>query len=107
MILNLRTLTTSLVIMLSLGASAHTAQASSSSLSLPLQGTSSQPQDLTLEPAFWWAGMHNPELQLILYSRELPSLPQQLKVDIQGQGINCNSGLCIPAHQKAGSSLRS
>lgn len=91
MILNLRTLTTSLVIMLSLGASANTAQASSSSLSLPLQGTSSQPQDLTLEPAFWWAGMHNPELQLILYSRDFPSLPQQLKVDIQGQGITLKS----------------
>ncbi|WP_413485046.1 glycoside hydrolase family 13 protein [Shewanella baltica] len=91
MILNLRTLTTSLVIMLSLGASANTAQASSSSLSLPLQGTSSQPQDLTLEPAFWWAGMHNPELQLMLYSRDFPSLPQQLKVDIQGQGITLKS----------------
>ncbi|KZK66654.1 alpha-amylase [Shewanella baltica] len=91
MILNLRTLTTSLVIMLSLGASANTAQASSSSLSLPLQGTSSQPQDLTLEPAFWWAGMQNPELQLMLYSRELPSLPQQLKVDIQGHGITLKS----------------
>lgn len=91
MILNLRTLTTSLVIMLSLGASAHTAQASSSSLSSPLQDTSSQPQDLKLEPAFWWAGMHNPELQLMLYSRELPSLPQQLKVDIQGHGITLKS----------------
>ena len=39
--------------------------------------------DVKLEPAFWWAGMHNPELQLMLYSRELPSLPQQLKVNIQ------------------------
>lgn len=91
MILNLRTLTTSLVIMLSLGASANTAQASSGSLSLPLQGTSSQPQDLTLEPEFWWAGMQNPELQLMLYSRDFPSLPQQLKVDIQGHGITLKS----------------
>ncbi|PIW59910.1 MAG: alpha-amylase [Shewanella sp. CG12_big_fil_rev_8_21_14_0_65_47_15] len=41
----------------------------------------------TIEPAFWWAGMQNPELQLMLYSRELPSLPQQLRVDIQGKGI--------------------
>ncbi|MCS6123054.1 glycoside hydrolase family 13 protein [Shewanella baltica] len=47
--------------------------------------------DVKLEPAFWWAGMHNPELQLMLYSRELPSLPQQLKVDIQGQGITLKS----------------
>ncbi|MBU1479554.1 MAG: glycoside hydrolase family 13 protein [Gammaproteobacteria bacterium] len=91
MILNLRTLTTSLVIMLSLGASANTAQASSSSLSLPLQDTSSQPHGLTLEPAFWWAGMHNPELQLMLYSRDFPSLPQQLKLDIQGEGITLKS----------------
>ncbi|MGI2123730.1 glycoside hydrolase family 13 protein [Shewanella baltica] len=47
--------------------------------------------DVKLEPAFWWAGMHNPELQLMLYSRELPSLPQQLKVNIQGQGITLKS----------------
>lgn len=47
--------------------------------------------DVKLEPAFWWAGMHNPELQLMLYSRELPSLPQQLKVDIQGHGITLKS----------------
>ncbi|EGM69817.1 glycoside hydrolase family 13 protein [Shewanella sp. HN-41] len=46
-----------------------------------------QPSSLTVEPAFWWAGMQNPELQLMLYSRDLPSLPQQLKVDIQGKGI--------------------
>ncbi|MCS6173847.1 glycoside hydrolase family 13 protein [Shewanella baltica] len=47
--------------------------------------------DVKLEPAFWWAGMHNPELQLMLYSRELPSLPQQLKVNIQGHGITLKS----------------
>lgn len=91
MILNLRTLTTSLMIMLSLCASDSTARASSSSLSLPLQDTSSQPHGLTLEPAFWWAGMHNPELQLMLYSRDFPSLPQQLKLDIQGEGITLKS----------------
>ncbi|MEM6191858.1 glycoside hydrolase family 13 protein [Shewanella scandinavica] len=91
MILNLRTLTTSLMIMLSLCASDSTARASSSSLSSPLQDTSSQPHGLTLEPAFWWAGMHNPELQLMLYSRDFPSLPQQLKVDIQGHGITLKS----------------
>lgn len=47
--------------------------------------------DVKLEPAFWWAGMQNPELQLMLYSRELPSLPQQIKVDIQGKGITLKS----------------
>lgn len=47
--------------------------------------------DVKLEPAFWWAGMHNPELQLMLYSRELPSLPQQIKVNIQGKGITLKS----------------
>ncbi|MCT7944020.1 glycoside hydrolase family 13 protein [Shewanella septentrionalis] len=47
--------------------------------------------DVKLEPAFWWAGMHNPELQLMLYSRDFPSLQQQLKVDIQGQGITLKS----------------
>jgi len=47
--------------------------------------------DVKLEPAFWWAGMHNPELQLMLYSRDFPSLPQQLKLDIQGQGITLKS----------------
>ncbi|MCU8018517.1 glycoside hydrolase family 13 protein [Shewanella sp. SM72] len=47
--------------------------------------------NVKLEPAFWWAGMHNPELQLMLYSRELPSLPQQIKVDIQGKGITLKS----------------
>ncbi|MBW3513286.1 glycoside hydrolase family 13 protein [Shewanella sp. NKUCC01_JLK] len=47
--------------------------------------------DVKLEPAFWWAGMQNPELQLMLYSREFPSLPQQIKVDIQGQGITLKS----------------
>ncbi|WP_247651539.1 glycoside hydrolase family 13 protein [Shewanella oncorhynchi] len=47
--------------------------------------------DVKLEPAFWWAGMHNPELQLMLYSRKLPSLPQQIKVDIQGKGITLKS----------------
>lgn len=47
--------------------------------------------DVKLEPAFWWAGMHNPELQLILYSRDFPSLPQQLKLDIQGEGITLKS----------------
>ncbi|MCU7977077.1 glycoside hydrolase family 13 protein [Shewanella sp. SW36] len=47
--------------------------------------------DVKLEPAFWWGGMQNPELQLMLYSRELPSLPQQIKVDIQGKGITLKS----------------
>ncbi|MGI2100082.1 glycoside hydrolase family 13 protein [Shewanella oncorhynchi] len=47
--------------------------------------------DVKLEPAFWWAGMQNPELQLMLYSRELPSFPQQIKVDIQGKGITLKS----------------
>lgn len=47
--------------------------------------------DVKLEPAFWWAGMQNPELQLMLYSRELPSLPQQIKLDIQGKGIRLKS----------------
>ncbi|WP_330146984.1 glycoside hydrolase family 13 protein [Shewanella oncorhynchi] len=47
--------------------------------------------DVKLEPAFWWAGMQNPELQLMLYSRELPSLPQQIKLDIQGKGITLKS----------------
>ncbi|MEM6185415.1 glycoside hydrolase family 13 protein [Shewanella vaxholmensis] len=47
--------------------------------------------DVKLEPAFWWAGMHNPELQLMLYSRDFPSLPQQLKLDIQGEGITLKS----------------
>ncbi|MCU7985525.1 glycoside hydrolase family 13 protein [Shewanella sp. SW24] len=47
--------------------------------------------DVKLEPAFWWGGMQNPELQLVLYSRELPSLPQQIKVDIQGKGITLKS----------------
>ncbi len=47
--------------------------------------------NVKLEPAFWWAGMQNPELQLMLYSRELPSLLQQIKVDIQGQGITLKS----------------
>lgn len=47
--------------------------------------------NVKLEPAFWWAGMQNPELQLMLYSRELPSSSQQLRVDIQGKGITLKS----------------
>ncbi|MCU7963478.1 glycoside hydrolase family 13 protein [Shewanella sp. SW32] len=47
--------------------------------------------NVKLEPAFWWAGMQNPELQLMLYSRELPSFPQQIKLDIQGKGITLKS----------------
>ncbi|MCE9687223.1 glycoside hydrolase family 13 protein [Shewanella sp. AS16] len=36
-----------------------------------------------VEPAFWWAGMHNPRLQLMLHGDKLAGL----SVDIQGAGV--------------------
>ncbi|MEL4372920.1 glycoside hydrolase family 13 protein [Shewanella xiamenensis] len=42
---------------------------------------------LTLEPLSWWAGMHNPKLQLMLHSSALPADATLLKVEIAGQDV--------------------
>ncbi|MEL4340066.1 glycoside hydrolase family 13 protein [Shewanella xiamenensis] len=49
----------------------------------PVSSTAS----LHLEPLSWWAGMHNPKLQLMLHSSALPSDATQLKVEIAGQDV--------------------
>lgn len=38
---------------------------------------------IRVEPEFWWAGMHNPQLQLMIYADAVSSD----RVNIQGQGI--------------------
>ncbi|MCR4533896.1 glycoside hydrolase family 13 protein [Shewanella xiamenensis] len=42
---------------------------------------------LTIEPLSWWAGMHNPKLQLMLHSDALPADAAQLKVEIAGKDV--------------------
>ncbi|MGL5669388.1 MAG: cyclomaltodextrinase N-terminal domain-containing protein, partial [Shewanella sp.] len=42
---------------------------------------------LTIEPLSWWAGMHNPKLQLMLHSDALPTDAAQLKVEITGKDV--------------------
>jgi len=42
---------------------------------------------LTIEPLSWWAGMHNPKLQLMLHSSALPADATQLKVEIAGKDV--------------------
>ncbi|MCL1090970.1 glycoside hydrolase family 13 protein [Shewanella profunda] len=44
--------------------------------------------EITIEPSSWWAGMQNPELQLMLYSRAFPRESKSLKVNIKGDGIS-------------------
>lgn len=55
------------------------------SANLPREVSSTVP--LTIEPLSWWAGMHNPKLQLMLHSSALPSDATQLKVEIAGQDV--------------------
>jgi len=42
---------------------------------------------IKVEPEFWWAGMHNPQLQLMIYGEAISND----SVNIQGQGIGLNS----------------
>lgn len=56
------------------------------SANLGSNGVNSTPS-VTIEPLSWWAGMHNPKLQLMLYSHALPANPQDIKVEITGQGV--------------------
>ena len=51
------------------------------SLLLALFASSTLSADnLRIEPTFWWSGMKNPELQLMVYGK--PELP----IDLSGRG---------------------
>ena len=54
------------------------------SLLLALFASSTLSADnLRIEPTFWWSGMKNPELQLMVYGKDIAGY---LPIDLSGRG---------------------
>ena len=58
------------------------------SLLLALFASSTLSADnLKIEPAFWWSGMKNPELQMMVYGKDIGSVGKpELPIDLSGRG---------------------
>lgn len=54
-----------------------------------------------VEPAFWWKGMKNPELQILLYGKNIANSQIELSDNIQIKNIQKveNPKLCFHYHQ--------
>ncbi|QYJ80612.1 glycoside hydrolase family 13 protein [Shewanella acanthi] len=74
-------------VVLVLGSAAVKAESTSAHANLEISAQLLSPKSVRLEPAFWWAGMHNPKLQLMLHGLSLPNNHQHLKVEVSSSDI--------------------
>lgn len=58
------------------------------STALAVDNSVTNTESIRIEPLSWWAGMHNPKLQLMLHSNALPAAHTELKVEITGQDVH-------------------
>lgn len=58
------------------------------STALAVDNSVTNTESIRIEPLSWWAGMHNPKLQLMLHSNTLPAAHTELKVEITGQDVH-------------------
>ncbi|MEE2030496.1 cyclomaltodextrinase N-terminal domain-containing protein [Shewanella oneidensis] len=58
------------------------------STALAVDNSVTNTESIHIEPLSWWAGMHNPKLQLMLHSNTRLTVNTGLKVEIAGLNVH-------------------